>query len=365
MSISNIGVSAENHRAARFISFITAEIGGHVLVYALIFLLLIETAAVSWLAGDSLLPFVSEYADRAARAVRLLLSGGIIVVICVAMLQGRDSPIRYLKDASLHLWRGTALPRYAYACALLTLFFAAFLYNKMLIPKLNGFQWDSVFAEWDLLLFGGRQPWELLHPLLSTPTATIFLDIMYSLWVPLVFLFWCLSFASSNVPAQLRHTYWLATTASWILIGLVMATILSSAGPCYFAELHPELPSPYAGLNDYLASVNTIYPLGSSLTKEHLWAVYGGTSDLPGGISAMPSMHNAQAVLFAALAYRLDRRLGHLMLAYTIIIFVASIHLAWHYAVDGIVGALCALIIWWIAGVIVRQGNARRGYVQS
>ena len=74
----------------------------------------------------------------------------------------------------------------------------------------------------------------------------------------------------------------------------------------------------------------------------------------------MPSMHNAQAVLFVAVSYCLNRRLGNIMLAYAIIIFVGSIHLAWHYAIDGIVGALCALVIWWIAGVVVERHGDRR-----
>ena len=38
----------------------------------------------------------------------------------------------------------------------------------------------------------------------------------------------------------------------------------------------------------------------------------------------MPSMDNAQAVLFVAVSYCLNRRLGNIMLAYAIIIFVGS-----------------------------------------
>ena len=122
-------------------------------------------------------------------------------------------------------------------------------------------------------------------------------------------------------------------------------------------NLITDQPSPYAGLNAYLSSVHAAYPLGSTLTKEYLWDIYQGGYDIPGGISAMPSMHNAQATLFAAAGYRVSRRLGHVMLAYAAIIFVGSIHLGWHYAIDGIAGALLALFIWWIAGMVVKRSH--------
>lgn len=359
MGQANAGTLAEGRWATNLASFFKNEIQIHSLVYALIFLLLAETVIVSWFMNDPLWPFVLTYAQRAMKAAQLLLLGGFVLVAAGAMLQRKEpSPFRYLGGIAVHLWKGNIAPRYAYACTVMTVFFAAFLYNKMLIPKLNAFHWDATFAEWDRLLFGGWHPWQLLHPFLSTPSATIFLDVMYALWIPLVFIGWCLSFASPNVPAAVRHRYWLATVASWIVIGLVLATAFSSAGPCYFENLITDQPSPYAGLNAYLSSVHAAYPLGSTLTKEYLWDIYQGGYDIPGGISAMPSMHNAQAALFAAAGYCVSRRLGHVMLAYAVIIFVGSIHLGWHYAIDGIVGALLALVIWWIAGMVVKRGDA-------
>ena len=73
----------------------------------------------------------------------------------------------------------------------------------------------------------------------------------------------------------------------------------------------------------------------------------------------MPSMHNAQAALFAVFAYSLNRRFGHAMLAYAALVFVGSIHLAWHYAVDGIAGIAGALAIWWVCGLVFDR-NAKR-----
>ncbi|UCI20109.1 phosphatase PAP2 family protein [Mesorhizobium sp. B2-1-8] len=105
----------------------------------------------------------------------------------------------------------------------------------------------------------------------------------------------------------------------------------------------------------YLDEVAAAYPLSSALAKNLLWQVYIGNVDLPGGISAMPSMHNAQAALFAAVAYSINRRFGHVMLAYAVLIFLGSIHLGWHYAVDGIVGVTVALAIWLCCGKLGQE----------
>jgi hypothetical protein len=39
---------------------------------------------------------------------------------------------------------------------------------------------------------------------------------------------------------------------------------------------------------------------------------------------------------------------------------IGSVHLAWHYAIDGYVGALVAVFGWWAAGKLVRWDRALR-----
>src|SRR3546814_5985014 len=51
----------------------------------------------------------------------------------------------------------------------------------------------------------------------------------------------------------------------------------------------------------------------------------------------MPSVHNGLAALFAIAAFRLWRPLGWVVAAYAALIWVGSIHLGWHYAIDGMV----------------------------
>lgn len=315
------------------------------LTYGLVGALLAASLARAALTGEPFLPFLEMYALRAQKAAILIAGAAIVILLIRAVIRDRQAPMReFVRSLSLRSLPA-ALARYIAGIAVLVVMMAAFLFNKMLIPDLVPFSWDPTFAEWDRLLFAGNHPWELLNPLLGYPLATRFFDMAYTIWIPLVFLFW-VGVLSPKVPAALRRQYWLATVVSWIVIGLVLATVFSSAGPCYFTQVAPGVPSPYAGLDAYLASVDRVHGLMAVDMKQYLWAIYTDRLEAPGGISAMPSMHNAQAALFAVLAFRLDRRLGYLFSAYAFVIFIGSILLGWHYAVDGIAGVVLALIIW-------------------
>jgi membrane-associated phospholipid phosphatase len=76
------------------------------------------------------------------------------------------------------------------------------------------------------------------------------------------------------------------------------------------------------------------------------------------GISAMPSMHVTIATLNALLCWRIDRRLGVAASAFAVLIFLGSIMLLWHYAVDGIAGVFIACLCWSAAGALVQRWNA-------
>lgn len=306
----------------------------------------------------SFLPFLTEYGERLLRSLVLIAS---IATIGLALKALVDSGPRSVTETLVETARSVAgsrfLVRYLSASLLLTLFMAAFLFNKMQIPRLAGFRWDEAFAALDHRLFG-EHPWIILHPLLGYPIVTAILDLLYTAWALLVFLFWGGLFASRRVGDDLCYRFWIATVASWILLGLVMAMALGSAGPTYFDEIVPQVASPYEELELYLAAAARHYTLMSSFTKSYLWAIHTGELVAPGGISAMPSMHNAQATLYAAAAYAINRRFGHVMLAYAVAIFLGSIHLGWHYAVDGIIGALGALLIWVAVGALLRRRAA-------
>jgi membrane-associated phospholipid phosphatase len=70
------------------------------------------------------------------------------------------------------------------------------------------------------------------------------------------------------------------------------------------------------------------------------------------GISAMPSMHVAATVLCAMVGWQLNRAVGLILALFAAIIQLGSVHLGWHYAVDGYLSALFTFLIWkWMGRV--------------
>jgi membrane-associated phospholipid phosphatase len=64
-------------------------------------------------------------------------------------------------------------------------------------------------------------------------------------------------------------------------------------------------------------------------------------------------------VLFALAFARVSRKLGWFFAVYAIVILVGSVHLGWHYAVDGYAGIFIAGFSWWLAGIVARWVAAR------
>jgi len=243
--------------------------------------------------------------------------------------------------------------------AVLPLFVSVFTGIKALIPVLHPFAWDPTFAAWDRALHGGVDPWQLLQPVLGHPWATCAVNFFYHLWLFVVYgvLFWQ---AFSTRDPRLRMQFLLSFVLTWSLIGGVLAVALSSGGPVYYGRL-TGLADPFAPLMDYLTAANQVAPVWALDVQDMLWRKYTeGASGFGAGISAMPSMHVSAAVLFALLAWRVDRRLGIAFTAFAAVILIGSVHLAWHYAIDGYLAALATWLIWRAAGWWTARDSAFR-----
>ncbi len=152
----------------------------------------------------------------------------------------------------------------------------------------------------------------------------------------------------------------LSFVLTWSLLGSLLALLLSSVGPVYFGRL-TGLDDPFLPLMDYLAAANQIAPVWALEVQEMLWRKYAeGESGFGAGISAMPSMHVSATVLFALLAWRVDRWLGVVFTAFAVIVMIGSVHLAWHYAIDGYLAALLTWLIWRAAGWWTARDTAFR-----
>jgi membrane-associated phospholipid phosphatase len=88
-----------------------------------------------------------------------------------------------------------------------------------------------------------------------------------------------------------------------------------------------------------------------------LWSAYQQHLEGFGfGVSAMPSVHVASAMVVALFGFAQSRLLGVILSVVALCTFVSSVTLGWHYPLDGYIGALVALVIWWAAGLVSRNG---------
>lgn len=238
-------------------------------------------------------------------------------------------------------------------------FLASFVHFKMRIPELGGFNWDDAFTQMDRALFGGLSAFEFLAPAYDFPLLVSALDKMYSLWIPGIFVFWCWVAYDSRLPMALRQQYLVATVATWVIGGAVLATVFGSAGPCFFGEIYPGQINPFAGLMNTLQSINSAYPLIAFPVQTQLLDAFRHPGvDVVGGISAMPSMHNAQAAVFVLTALRINKWLALGMALFGTVIVSGSILLGWHYAVDSIAGLVLALAVWHTSGYLLKRFSA-------
>ena len=235
-------------------------------------------------------------------------------------------------------------------------FISTFSYLKSNIPNIQPFSWDATFTEWDRIIFMGNLPWELLQPLIGFAPITFAINVLYNLWFAVMWIT-VVAFAFARTTSVLRTRFFLTFFVIWSVGGSFVAIVFSSAGPCYYQDLGLS-PNPYASLMLYLQNADDLFPILALETQALLWAGYEGDS-LALGISAMPSMHNATALLLALVGWKVNRRLGVALSVFAATIFVGSVALAWHYAVDGFVAYALTLLAWWMCGRFACWWEAR------
>ncbi|HEX8389173.1 MAG TPA: phosphatase PAP2 family protein [Sphingomonas sp.] len=267
----------------------------------------------------------------------------------LARLVGEELDRRWRRDRFLSLFTPPLL--FAWLVATFNLF------KQRVLPQ-AGFPLDPALAGLDRLLFGGVDAWRVTHGLIPSPWATLAIDMLYHGWfLPMSLGVMICAFLPTTAD-RLRMRYLLSFVAIWVLLGSGMASVLASAGPCF----QPTAIGLASGFEPLLARLDAqdawvaARLSGGGLSaldfQRGLLALHSSGRELAvgGGISAMPSIHNALAALFAMAAFQLDRRAGWAMTAYAGLIWVGSVHLGWHYAVDGPVAVAATAAIWRMSG---------------
>lgn len=282
----------------------------------------------------------------------------LIVALCylavdLAVRQRPRHPLRQLAANLVAAYRSPQLKALGSpAFATLVILIYAFSNVKDNLQALAPFSWDRTFDAWDAALHFGRRPWEWLQPALGHWPVTFALNVNYNLWFFVMFAVW-LHHAFMMKPGVARTRFFLAFMLVWIVEGSILALALSSAGPCFFGAGRLGLaPDPYAGLMRYLHQTNEAVPVWAVSLQDHLWML--NRTGLAAGISAMPSLHNGTTLLFALASTGWRRWVRVLLWLNVGIIFLGSIHLGWHYAVDAYVAWAATLAIWLAAAPLAR-----------
>jgi len=225
------------------------------------------------------------------------------------------------------------------------LFTGTFTSAKTLMSDVVPFHDDVMLAKLDAALFMGLDPWRALQPVLGHPLITRAIQNIYlSGWTALlVGMLAAVIFSPRLKPVRMR--FFIIYFAGWIILGNILAATFLSGGPVYYAALTGD-HARFGPLVQYLSFSDGL--LNSSVTIQHkLWNLRQHHQMQMGtGISAFPSLHVAMTTLFALTAFHFDRRLGWVMSALAVVIFLGSVHLAWHYAIDGYASAAFVMAAW-------------------
>jgi hypothetical protein len=337
-----------------------AEVAGEVrqdrLLYIAIAAYVLGAAGLTFAIGrqDYLVAFV--YAP-------MLLRGGLAAVclgvVSVELARAIAAPPGARVRSFLEGIRSRITPRLIAGLLLFTfvaLDFGAFTTIKRMLPSLAPFSMDAWAAEVDARLHGGHDPWRLLQPLLGHNAVTRFIQFVYLPgWMLSLFGFTAVLAVSRRL-AHLRPQFFWTFIIVWALLGNLVAGAAPAAGPAFYAQLTGD-SARYGPLMDYLDFSRGL-AFSSVDTQQSLWFDYQrDIAGLGSGISAFPSLHVAMATLFALVARRIHPLLGAAYALFTMIIMVGSVHLAWHYAIDGYASVVATVVVWWAVGRALRRSS--------
>jgi PAP2 superfamily len=238
---------------------------------------------------------------------------------------------------------------------LMVLYFAyAFMSFKKAIPSYVPYYADPWLAAWDRAIFG-TDPWRITHSMIGG-YGTVVIDRVYALWFPIMMLYVGWFCFTRDQFLQLRGllTYVLA----WAVLGNFVALGLSSVGPCFYERFYAD--PQFAPMMAQLQAIHSEHALFAPRAMDYLIDSIG-KDRLGAGISAMPSLHVAIAFLCLLVAWEYGRHWWAKLVSFLffVAILVGSVHLGWHYAVDGIVSIVVTGLIWWGTGRFVRWVEKR------
>jgi hypothetical protein len=311
---------------------------------------------------------VAPYRDILMSYAGFFAVTGVSCFAAFALWYLYNSRVRKVKNFQAVAWqriRNDFLRRERLLLALPVLAFwpiaaSGFTYLKSVIPLVQPFYLDPALAEWDRMLHFGIDPWRYLQPLLGYAPITYLIGFGYTLWFLILQAILVLQ-AGATGNRKRRLQFLLTMAMAWAVIGSLIATLMSSVGPCYYGLTFGGI-DPFAEQVAYLRGVaagvaETIrLPFTTTVLQDMLWQSYS-TNDfgMVRGISAAPSMHIASTWIIARLAWDMGKAARIAGCSFLGFIFIGSIHLGWHYAIDGYVAVALAWVLWRMVGWLLNR----------
>lgn len=250
------------------------------------------------------------------------------------------------------IWRDRPRALEILGAGLGTIFLSvAFTMSKTAIPTVVPFWADPMLTNIDLLIFQGQHAYQWAHIIGEgwlNPIGVA--DSYVGTWGALTLLFPVIITAADS-DLERRKRYLMVYGLIWALLGVVLATLMSSAGPIFAdavtGETHfSDLPSTLSA-----SGLDGTY---IDIIQKNLWYLYdadNGAQIGSSGISAFPSLHVAMGALWCFYMCERSVLLAPIGFTFAAMIWFLSIYSGYHYATDG----LASIIIVALLILIVRR----------
>jgi hypothetical protein len=243
------------------------------------------------------------------------------------MVKGVERPIPYLAQELRSKWSFVLFATCGVMLAQVDMLF--FMWIKPELNSVAPFWADPLYANIDRAMFG-RDPWLFFQAMdLRVHAGAYSFVWMLAIAATVLWLF-------AQPASETRSSCIISYFAIWSVFGPIGQLLGSAAGPVFYRRI---------GLGDRFAGLEQSLPEVTNRVVNYLWHFHESRMPALGnGISAMPSLHIATAA-WIYLVFRVHQSKMELLAAiFAVYMFVLSVALGWHYAIDGIVGALGAML---------------------